>query len=282
MTRTGKSPRLAAHLAEPFVELNPEDARRAGLTDGGFAKVMTAHGSCILRVAVSEGQQPGSLFVPIHWSGETASSARVGALVSGHADPFSGQPEAKATPAAIAPAAFALRGFARVRRPIALPRGTWWTRVAVANGIEYRFATNEGPLSWHDHAQHLFGGEARLSEQIDGRNSVYGVVAFIDGEFEACLAVGPPERAPSWPSLAGLIAAGPPAEEGCVTLPVLPDAALLNSSPVVCACFGVTVAAVRDLLAASTASSVAEIGRALGAGTNCRSCLPELKRMLSR
>ncbi len=113
MTRIGLSPRLAAHLPEPFVEVNPADAEAFGLSDGGFARVATAHGSCILKVMVSENQRRGSLFVPIHWSDETASCARVGELVSAQTDPYSGQPEAKATPAAIAPVSFSLRGFAR-------------------------------------------------------------------------------------------------------------------------------------------------------------------------
>src|SRR5262245_35174586 len=34
MTRTGQSPRLCAHLPEPFVEVNPDDARAADLADG--------------------------------------------------------------------------------------------------------------------------------------------------------------------------------------------------------------------------------------------------------
>ena len=61
---------------------------RFGLQD--FARVATAHGEGIFRVRLSEGQQRGSLFVPIHWSGETASSARACDLVAPHTDPFSG------------------------------------------------------------------------------------------------------------------------------------------------------------------------------------------------
>ena len=56
--------------------------------------------------------------MPIHWSDETASSARVGDLVAADTDPFSGQPEAKATPAAIARIDFAFEGFALARRPL--------------------------------------------------------------------------------------------------------------------------------------------------------------------
>ncbi len=53
---------------------------------------------------------------PIHWNAETASAARVCELVAPHTDPFSGQPEAKATPAKIEPVAFAYRGFALTRQ----------------------------------------------------------------------------------------------------------------------------------------------------------------------
>ena len=53
MTRTGTSPRLGAHLPEPFVEVHPEDAARHGLTDGAFARVTTDHGQCTLKVVVS-------------------------------------------------------------------------------------------------------------------------------------------------------------------------------------------------------------------------------------
>jgi len=43
--------------------VSPDDAAAFGLSDGGFARVATAHGSCILKVTVSENQRPGSLFV---------------------------------------------------------------------------------------------------------------------------------------------------------------------------------------------------------------------------
>ena len=36
MTRTGLSPRLSVHVAEPFVEIHPADAARLGLVQGGW------------------------------------------------------------------------------------------------------------------------------------------------------------------------------------------------------------------------------------------------------
>src|SRR5262249_45871571 len=155
MTRSGASPRLALHSPEPFVEVNPADAQTAGLVDGGFARITTRHGSVVLKVIVSDGQQPGSLFAPIHWSDTTASSARIGSLIAPDTDPHSGQPEAKATPAAIAPAAFAARGFVLARRPLALPDSTWWARVAVAGGAGYLLASNYEVLAWQGMARRL-------------------------------------------------------------------------------------------------------------------------------
>src|SRR5262245_25803928 len=115
MTRTGLSPRLSTHIAEPYVEIHPDDAARAGLEQGTLARVATRYGAAILRVLVNRGQQRGTLFVPIHWSSANSSGARVGALVQPATDPFSGQPEAKATPARIAPLAAARFGFALSR-----------------------------------------------------------------------------------------------------------------------------------------------------------------------
>ena len=122
MTRSGISPRLGQHLPEPFVEVHPDDAIRFGVVDGGFARVVTDYGQCTLKVVVSERQQRGMLFAPIHWSEATASAARVGALVATAPDgSVSGQPENKATPASIAPYEFVFRGFALSRAPLELP-----------------------------------------------------------------------------------------------------------------------------------------------------------------
>ena len=165
MTRTGFSPTLGGHRPEPFVEVHPDDAAAHAVTDGGFAQVTTRHGACTLKVVVSQGQQRGSIFVPIHWSGETASSARVGALIGPDVDPFSGQPEAKATPAAVAPADFAFRGFALARRPVRLPKGTWWSRVAVADACGYLLATNAPLAVWRDPAP--AHAVPRLIERLD-------------------------------------------------------------------------------------------------------------------
>ena len=280
MTRTGTSPRLAEHLPEPFVEVHPADAASNGLRDGAFATVSTRHGTCILKVVVSAGQRRGSLFAPIHWSDETASSARIGDLVAPATDPISGQPEAKATPATIAPVEFALGGFALTRRPIRLPSGTWWSRVAVAGGVGYVLASDDAAGAWREVARALFG-DAALAEYVDEPRHFYRAAAFAGGRFNGCVFVGPRGAAPRWHALKPLFAGDLVDEQQRRVLlsgrrfDEIPDC-----GPTVCACFGVGLATIRAAVAARRATSAEELGELLRAGTNCGSCLPELRKIV--
>jgi assimilatory nitrate reductase catalytic subunit len=55
---------------------------------------------------------------------------------------------------------------------------------------------------------------------------------------------------------------------------------LASTGPIVCACFGVGRGTICDAIAAG-ANSAAAIGAQLKAGTNCGSCIPELKRLIA-
>jgi assimilatory nitrate reductase catalytic subunit len=282
MTRSGLSPRLGGHLPEPFVEVHPVDALAMGLRAGGFARLRSPYGACVLKVVVSEGQRRGSLFAPIHWSDETASSARVGDLVTPATDPYSGQPEAKATPARIEPVAFAYRGFAMARTPLALPAGTWWSRVTLANGVGLLLASNEQPEAWRAYAQDLFGGGAELAEYFDKPRGSYRVAVFVEGRLTGALFIGAAEAAPQWDTVKNLFEAENVGDaQRRAVLSGKSTEGLADPGPVICACFGVGLNVIRAAIGSGAASNVEEIGQALRAGTNCGSCLPELKRIVS-
>jgi assimilatory nitrate reductase catalytic subunit len=55
---------------------------------------------------------------------------------------------------------------------------------------------------------------------------------------------------------------------------------LASAGPIVCACFGVGRTTIGDAVAAG-AHSAEQIGAQLKAGTNCGSCIPELKRLIA-
>jgi assimilatory nitrate reductase catalytic subunit len=280
MTRSGLSARLGTHTPEPFVEVHPADAKARALADGGFAQVATRWGSCVLKVAINERQPRGSLFAPIHWSDATASTARVGDLVMAETDRYSGQPDAKATPACIGPVRFAFRGFALTRAPISPPLSAWWARVALAGASGLLLATNEEPEVWRGRARQMLGG-TELAEYIDEQRGVYRAASFAAGELTGCLFIGAAETAPHWDAIKPLFAAPTLAHEGRrVLLSGRSADGFVSGGQIVCACFSVGTATIRAAIHAGAADTEA-IGVALRAGTNCGSCLPELKRLLA-
>jgi assimilatory nitrate reductase catalytic subunit len=283
MTRTGKTPRLAAHRPAPFVEVNPADAARLNLRHGDLARVSTARGAAVLEVAVEEGQRPGSLFAPIHWSGENSSNGRIGALVHPIVDPFSGQPDAKATPAAIAPEPARTRGFVLSRSPLpspAVPEGLWWARAAVGGGFGTLFATTRSARDIAEWATALFSG-AELAEYADDAAGVYRCAAVASGSMQGVLFAGPAEARPHWDATKALFAE---AGDRSARL-VLSDqtrSGNADAGPLVCACFGVGLARIREAVLTEAATSPEAIGQLLRAGTNCGSCVPEMKRIIAR
>ena len=134
MTRTGLSPFLARHRPEPLLELGPADAQAHGLADGALAQVTSPHGTAVLRIRVTDDQPPGRAFAPLHWNGQTASLARIDALVAPVTDPFSGQPEFKATPVAVRPFRSVWRALLLGTRQPALDSVPYWVRARVPGG----------------------------------------------------------------------------------------------------------------------------------------------------
>jgi assimilatory nitrate reductase catalytic subunit len=280
MTRTGLSPRLARHIPEPFVEVHPDDADAAGLVDGGFGEVATAHGRCVLKVTVTDRQQRGMLFAPIHWSEANASDARVGALVAPHVDPHSGQPESKATPAAITPHPFRQRGFVISRTALTMPAAVWWAHVTIAGGHAYLFADNADPSMWRAWLhRHTSGDWADYDDEGAG---VFRGALFEDHRLELCVFVGPATAAPDWEPTADLfaVAALEPAQRRMLLSGRTADG-VVSAGPTICACFGIGRDAICGAIEAGAATP-AEIGARLKAGTNCGSCIPELKRLIAQ
>ncbi len=278
MTRTGESPRLGQHLPEPFVEVHPDDALKFGVADGDFARVTTDYGQCTLRVIVSERQQRGMLFAPIHWSEANATGARVGSLVAPYTDPFSGQPENKATPASIAPYEYVFRGFALSRQPLVLPAHAWSARVAVNGGHGYLFADNADLVGWQSWLKSFAGDD--VAEYVDFGGGIYRAASFSGDRIDACLFIGPAQDAGDWNVVKGLFAADTLGnDQRRMLLSGKSADGLANAGPIVCACFGVGRNTICESIAAG-ARSAADIGAKLKAGTNCGSCIPELRRLI--
>jgi assimilatory nitrate reductase catalytic subunit len=142
-----------------------------------------------------------------------------------------------------------------------------------------------GLAAWAWRLVDLPAGADHLEVADPGRGA-WRFAALVGGRLEACLflaAAGGTAPLPSRDALVALLGDAI-AEEARPALlagrSAGNGAAAAAAGRTVCACFSVGLAALRDAVVARRLSSVAEIGTALRAGTNCGSCIPELREIL--
>ena len=155
MTRTALSPKLSSHLAEPYLDIHPADAERLGLSRADLAEVRSPTGTAILRVRLTDDVAPGQVFAPMHWTGETAPSGRVDALVPAALDPISGQPESKAAAVQVAKYDARWYGFAVSDRPVTAT-SEYWAVATTPGGVRVELAGRVPVADWEAEARRLF------------------------------------------------------------------------------------------------------------------------------
>ena len=103
MSRTGTVGRLFGHVPEPAIELNPQDMARLRLVDGDLVYVTSRRGALVISAQASAQIAPAQAFIAMHWgeefiSGRSAGGAEVhgvNSLTIGAFCPISRQPELK-------------------------------------------------------------------------------------------------------------------------------------------------------------------------------------------
>ena len=288
MTRTAKSERLAAHIPEPFVEIHPDDANYYAVIDGALASVRTAWGEATLRVIVTDRQRRGSLFAPMHWNDQFASGARVGALANPAVCPISGEPEFKHTPAAIAPFEAAWHGFIHAARGLRLHAASgidYWVKVPGERFVRHEIAGSAIPEDWATVAKRwlsVSGHDVDWIEAADPAAGAYRAAHVDAGRLEACVFVAPTTNLPERSWLARLFTGRPMEQaERIAVLAGRPADASADTGPQICSCFGVGRKTIRRAIESHGLDSVAAVGNALEAGTNCGSCKPEIAALLA-
>src|SRR5262249_40966224 len=126
MTRTGRSPRLAEYLPEPFVDIHPQDALLAAARDGELARVTTRWGSMVVRVRCRGKFPRGRVFFPLLGNICTPTKAGGGLRVPPAVDSISGEPEFKHTPANVEPFPVDWYGFILTRQDLRSLEVAWW------------------------------------------------------------------------------------------------------------------------------------------------------------
>ncbi|MDH5426279.1 MAG: molybdopterin-dependent oxidoreductase [Gammaproteobacteria bacterium] len=285
MSRTGKSAILSAHIIEPFIEINPLDAKVLDIDNGGLVKVTSKNSEIIVRGKVTNEQQRGSVFVPMHWNNQFASKACADSLVAANADPISGQPEFKYTPVNVRQYRAKWYGFLLSRRKLQVKQASYWS-ISKGNGFwRYELAGDEAAENWAECARQLLckkADDVNWIEYFDNTSRRYRGARIENNVLESCIFIGPDMNLPERDWLGKLFRNDQLKESDRASLLTgKPSDAKEDAGRVICACFGVGINTIRKAVCEQQLTTAKEIGNVLRAGTNCGSCVSELKKILA-
>lgn len=97
MSRTGTVAQLFNHAEEPVIHINADDMSRRLIKNGDIVKVSNKRGSLVLPAQTSDEVQPSQTFIPMHWGSQFMHGLGVNALMPPTFDKTSKQPELKHT-----------------------------------------------------------------------------------------------------------------------------------------------------------------------------------------
>ncbi|MBP2856524.1 nitrate reductase [Dickeya oryzae] len=282
MTRTGKAARLMQHLPEPYCDLHPQDALNAGVHDGELVRISAGSGWMLARAQVQRGQQPGSIFVPMHWNRQFSAQARVDSLVAAVTDPYSGQPESKQARVRIQRWPAVWFGELFVRGDVAVPDCGYWSRVTADGVSHYVIADERTPEHWLDWLTRQYDLSDVEFQQAQGDDRLFHAIGWRGAQVAVALYVG--AHRPQLAREAVLAAFAAPPQHSSDRLALLAGCAPQGETPqgaTICSCFAVGEQRIIDAIRQGC-HSVAQLGEQLQCGTNCGSCVPELKALLQQ
>ncbi|MES2947259.1 MAG: molybdopterin-dependent oxidoreductase [Pseudomonadota bacterium] len=318
MSRTGTLGRLFGHVAEPCIEMNPQDMAQRQLQDGDLVHVTSKRGSIVVPVQSSTTLAARQTFMAMHWGEEFVSGigstgerlAGVNALTTPAYCPTSKQPEFKHTAIKVLKAElpWTLLGAAWLSDAQALQARTQLKELMAQfdfaccvpfgrerSGLLFRAAAYETPsddvLATIENLLSLGGaGVLRYADKKKGQRRAVRLVrpggsgaATNETRLEAFLLAGD-TTAQSW--IKTLLQDELPAQAygRLLLLPsAKPPVAVQSRGKQICACFNITDSAIAAQLASCKGNEdqrLVQLQSALECGTNCGSCLPEVKRMV--
>jgi assimilatory nitrate reductase catalytic subunit len=288
MTRTGRVVRLMRHADTPLVSLHPVDAAARGIVPDGLVRVQSVHGTTVLRACVDGSMRKGEAFLPMHWTDEYSSSGAAGQLVHALVDPVSGQPDLKGTKVVLkaVPEIWRALLLRCIDGVLPIDKQAFWAKAPIDGGFAFT-------LSGWSPLQDVVPSEtalrrllalppgAELISYSDPKNAVYRYAGIVDGRLESCIFFASPHAAFAEAGAARALLGKELLANARMSLFVGLKSVRHAAGNVVCSCFGVDEERICEAIRAEGLKSASEIADVLRAGSNCGSCIPELKKLLA-
>ncbi|MDQ7985661.1 molybdopterin-dependent oxidoreductase [Pseudomonas sp. G34] len=304
MSRTGTAARLFAHAEEPLLGLHPLDMAQRQLEDGTLVEVRSRRGALVLRVQTDASLQPGQAFLPMHWGDRFLKGLGINALTLPAFDPLSKQPELKhagiEVQAIDLPWTFHALIEGDVQQRLEALRPLCETFAYASFGLAGREASALVMRVAHHHApaqelldrlhQHLGLSDGPVM-RYDDPHSGPGALPIhkrvrIDGGRLTGFALGGETQARNW--LRDLWQNQTSLDDDTgrslrrwllAPLESPPGQTRRQTGKTLCTCMNVSEAAVREGI--ERGGDLITLKQNLGCGTQCGSCVPEIKRLLA-
>ena len=301
MSRTGTIARLFNHAAEPRLSMNHRDMSRRRLKDGDIARLKSRRGELVVRVEASEQMRSGQVFMPMHWGSQFMRGAGVNTLTVSNFDPVSKQPELKHAVIEVEAVDLPFRVVAMRRIEAGAAQGVQALRDALQplmSAFDYATLTLGGRdnpvVMLHGYAavpiddavldrlDQLFdlADATRTMRYVDARRRVEKS-ALVDGGVVQSVCLSGETVAQEW--LKNMMAEGAPADavRAWILAPLsAPPRGSFNRGRIVCNCLDVAETEIRSVLAGG--AGLAQLQEKLKCGTECGSCVPELRRLCEK
>ncbi|WP_435634132.1 nitrate reductase [Pseudomonas solani] len=295
MSRTGTAAQLFGHVEQAQLGLHPAEMHRRQLKDDQLVRVKSRRGELVVPVKSDDSLRPGQAFLPMHWGDRFLKGLGVNVLTTPAYDPLSKQPELKhagvevervelpwqlfvlvegdvqARFEALRPLceAFTYANLALVgrERPALVLRAAHGQApdTELLAHIDRLLQLDQGPVMSYDDPQRAVGKRVRIEQgritalRLAGETAAWGWLKSlwqegrVDTELRRWL-LAPLSAPPGVSAAAG-------------------------ANRTLCNCMNVSLQAVQAGIAQGL--DLAGLKEALGCGTRCGSCVPEIKRMLA-
>jgi assimilatory nitrate reductase catalytic subunit len=262
--------------------MHPGDLTALGVTEGGLVTLGNERDGLFTgRVRAEPGQRQGEVFVPIHWSHQFTGEGLASALISPVTDPVSGQPDSKNGLVTVTP--LPVRWHARLLRHREASRGwqaDYHTLVPQQHCYTWYLAGKQ-PQNWHRTITRWLGGAPDLVLE-DSAAGTFRAARIRHGQLDGVLLVArDASHLPDTAWLASLFDGRQLSRQERRGLLSARSVETEDIGAVVCSCFGVGEKQIAAAIGAG-ARTVEALGEKLRCGTNCGSCLPELKASIEK